>query len=82
MVEFLTNKIHFFFFDDWLKSFQEFTAFALGGEEKGCNETYVKAYDGDKETDNLILNKASFQIDLLFGHFLLVRFFCDFWREF
>ena len=27
----------------------------------------MKAYDGDKETDNLILNKVGFQIYLLFG---------------
>ena len=40
--------------------------FALGGESNGCNGTYVKAYDGDKETDNLILNKVGFQINLLF----------------
>ena len=71
-MELSLHKNHFFLLDDWLKSFQEFTAFALGGEDKGCNGTYVKAYDGDKETDNLILNKAGFQIDLLFGHFLLV----------
>ena len=65
-----------------MKSFQEFTAFALGGEDKGCNGTYVKAYDGDKETDNLILNKAGFQIDLLFGHFLLVAtIFANFKNE-
>ena len=41
---------------------QEFTAFALGGEASDCNGTYVKAYDGDKESDNLILNKAGFQV--------------------
>ena len=66
-------KFIFFLFDDWLKSFQEFTAFALGGEDKGCNGTYVKAYDGDKETDNLILNKAGFQIAIWIGHFSLVE---------
>ena len=60
-------KFSFFLIYDWLKSFQEFTAFALGGEANGCNGTYVKAYDGDKETDNLILNKVGFQIYLLFG---------------
>ena len=75
LAEFSTSN--FFLFNDWLKSFQEFTAFALGGEDKGCNGTYVKAYDGDKETDNLILNKAGFQIAIWIGHFLLVEtIFC------
>ena len=49
---------------------QEFTAFALGGEASDCNGTYVKAYDGDKESDILILNKAGFK----FSHGMIIEF--------